>query len=192
MTGMFFDNGRIYYTVSGNPRLYYRYFTPESQVVGANLFVGSSHGDDRLVERPRDDHGEREPLLRAGERQPVPGRLDRRGAGRSAGRRSEAPAWTGSTGRPGGSSPSLGETDTDRSHAAGPAHGQQHRVRLDRPHVDGLWDPSQPITYRIYRDGDPTPVGSIQSSSTTTVALLRHGPSRWQYPLATRWTRRTP
>ena len=42
MTGMFFDNGRIYYTVSGNPRLYYRYFTPESLVVGANLFVGTA------------------------------------------------------------------------------------------------------------------------------------------------------
>ncbi len=41
MTGMFFDGGRLYYTVSGNPRLYYRYFTPESRTVGANLFVAS-------------------------------------------------------------------------------------------------------------------------------------------------------
>jgi len=42
MTGMFFENGRIYYSIAGDPRLYYRYFTPESQVVGANLFVGST------------------------------------------------------------------------------------------------------------------------------------------------------
>jgi hypothetical protein len=41
MTGMFFDGGRIYYTVSGDPRLYYRYFTPESRIVGANLFVAA-------------------------------------------------------------------------------------------------------------------------------------------------------
>ena len=42
MTGMFFDGGRLYYTVSGNPRLYYRYFTPESRTIGANLFVAST------------------------------------------------------------------------------------------------------------------------------------------------------
>jgi hypothetical protein len=45
MTGMFFDQGRVYYTVSGDPRLYYRYFTPESQVVGANLFVAAVNGN---------------------------------------------------------------------------------------------------------------------------------------------------
>jgi beta-propeller uncharacterized protein DUF5122 len=42
MTGMFFQNGRIYYTVQGDSRLYYRYFTPQSQVVGSNLFVAST------------------------------------------------------------------------------------------------------------------------------------------------------
>ncbi|HVQ87272.1 MAG TPA: hypothetical protein VMT88_03725 [Actinomycetes bacterium] len=41
-TGMFFADGRIYYTVKDDPRLYYRYFTPESLTVGANLFVAST------------------------------------------------------------------------------------------------------------------------------------------------------
>lgn len=41
-TGMFFDNGRLYYTVSGDNRLYYRYFTPQSRIIGANLFVAST------------------------------------------------------------------------------------------------------------------------------------------------------
>lgn len=41
-TGMFFENGRLYYTVAGENRLYYRYFTPESQVVGAMLHVAST------------------------------------------------------------------------------------------------------------------------------------------------------
>ena len=30
VTGMLFWNGRLYYTLSGDPRLYYRWFTPES------------------------------------------------------------------------------------------------------------------------------------------------------------------
>jgi len=41
-SGMFFHNGRLYYTVSGDNRLYYRYFTPESRTVGASLFVAST------------------------------------------------------------------------------------------------------------------------------------------------------
>ena len=52
MTGMFYDNGRIYYTVSktgsasaNNNKLYYRYFNPESEIVGANLFVASTGGE---------------------------------------------------------------------------------------------------------------------------------------------------
>jgi hypothetical protein len=42
MTGMFFDNGWLYYTVQGDARLYRRGFTPESQVVGAELLVAST------------------------------------------------------------------------------------------------------------------------------------------------------
>ena len=51
-TGMFYDNGRIYYTVAktgtaaaNNNKLYYRYFNPESEIVGASLFVASVGGE---------------------------------------------------------------------------------------------------------------------------------------------------
>ena len=45
LTGMFYDAGRLYYTVAGDKRLYYRYFEPEDSVVGAESFVASGAGD---------------------------------------------------------------------------------------------------------------------------------------------------
>lgn len=48
LTGMFYDTTthRLYYTLFGDAKLYYRYFTPESEVVGAETFVGDNGGVD--------------------------------------------------------------------------------------------------------------------------------------------------
>jgi len=45
VTGMFYENGRLYYTISGDDRLFYRYFTVESGVIGGVTFVASGPGD---------------------------------------------------------------------------------------------------------------------------------------------------
>ncbi len=44
-SGAFFDQGRLYYTVAGDPHLYYRYFEPESGILGYDQFVASGGGD---------------------------------------------------------------------------------------------------------------------------------------------------
>jgi len=41
-TGMFFEDGFVYYTVTGDPRLYARGFTQEDQLIGAALVVPST------------------------------------------------------------------------------------------------------------------------------------------------------
>ncbi len=42
MTGLFYNGGRLYFTLAGDPNLYYRYFTPSSRVVGAQRFAASA------------------------------------------------------------------------------------------------------------------------------------------------------
>ena len=48
LTGMFYDTAqhRLYYTVFNDSQLYYRYFTPESEVVGSQTFTADNGGVD--------------------------------------------------------------------------------------------------------------------------------------------------
>jgi hypothetical protein len=43
ISGMFFTGGRLYYTVAGQSALYYRYFTPQNRVIGAQRFTASGN-----------------------------------------------------------------------------------------------------------------------------------------------------
>jgi hypothetical protein len=42
MRGMFYNHGRIYYVVNGSSKLFYRYFEPQSGLVGSQQFVAQS------------------------------------------------------------------------------------------------------------------------------------------------------
>jgi hypothetical protein len=177
MTGMFFDNGRIYYTVSGDLRLYYRYFTPSSQVVGASLFV-SSTGDGvawNNVNGMTMANGNLYYALNNGNLFKAP--------------------FNPATGRPSGASVQIGGpavdgynwtsrglfafnqvADSNRPSQPGKPTGVSNTIDS----IDLAWPAShdsvsQTLSYRVYRDGVPTPIATFNSASTTTVTFTDPG-----------------
>lgn len=45
VTGMFFTDGRLYFTRADDPKLYFRKFEPQDDLIGSQLFVVSGNGD---------------------------------------------------------------------------------------------------------------------------------------------------
>ena len=179
MTGMFYSNGRLYYTVSKsgagntatNNMLFYRYFNPEDDIVGANLFVADSYPTDPTIQwaNVRGMTVASGKLIYA----LTDGRLYSVG-------------WDGT--KPVGTPVMISSATTWQSRGMfvrnQPAPdntppttpGKPSAKSVTASKVDLSWagssDVTPPITYRIYRDGSPTPIGqtTTTSFSDTTVA----------------------
>jgi hypothetical protein len=46
LTGMFYDAGRLYHTITNDSRLFYRWFSPDDNVIGNDVFVVDTNGFD--------------------------------------------------------------------------------------------------------------------------------------------------
>jgi hypothetical protein len=178
MGGMFYDAGRMYYTVQGDPRLYYRYFTFESEIVGASLFVSSTNADGV------DWANVRGMAL-------VGGQLY---FGSQSGTLSRVPL---ANGRPTGAPVVIGGPGVDGYNwssrgifagAQAPAPdttppsqpGKPVGVSNTSSSIDLTWaastdDVSSDLIYRVFRDGGGIPVGTVVSSSTGTVSFTDVG-----------------
>ena len=83
LSGLFYADGRMYYTVTGDPQMHYRLLHPGESDRGVRSLVGGClDASGRLEHRPRDDACERQAVLRAHRRQPLLDGLRERGAGR--------------------------------------------------------------------------------------------------------------
>ena len=176
ITGMALDNGRLYYTVNGDTRLLYRYFTPESDIVGAETFVASGNGDGFSWS-------------------------DVSGLALSSGRLFFARtngnlysvAWL--NGKPSGAIATIGGPAIDGKNYASrgmfvwgqnadktaPTRpGTPTGVSTTTTSIDLTWGAStdavsQVINYHVYRDGGPDPVATVASVSTGSVSYVDVG-----------------
>jgi hypothetical protein len=176
LTGMALENGRLYYTVAGDSRLLFRYFTPESDVVGAETFTASGNGDGFNWS-------------------------DVSGMALSSGKlffaRTNGNLYSVSwlNGKPSGaittiSGPAIdGKNWTSRGmfvwgqnadRTAPTVPGTPTGVSTTTTTIDLTWGAStdavsQVLSYHVYRDGDPTPIATVASTSTGTVSYVDVG-----------------
>ncbi|MGZ8656820.1 MAG: fibronectin type III domain-containing protein [Actinomycetota bacterium] len=176
ITGMALDNGRLYYTVNGDTRLLYRYFTPESDIVGAETFVASGNGDGFSWS-------------------------DVSGIALSSGRLFFARtngnlysvAWV--NGKPSGAIATIGGPAIDGKNYASrgmfvwgqnadktapTVPGTPTGMSTTTTSIDLTWGAStdavsQVVNYHVYRDGGPDPVATVASASTGTVSYVDVG-----------------
>ena len=172
ITGMFYANGGIYYTVNNDAQMYFRYFTPESRVVGAERFVVSGNGDGLnwsttrgltlangkiYFSRTNNDLSS----MTFGGTAPVPGTESL-----------VSPASAGTNWASGGLFVfSATASDTTPPTVPGQPTGQSPVAGSISISWAGSTDTSPPITYRIYRDGGQTVIGSTTNTSFTDSGL---------------------
>ena len=176
LTGMALDNGRLYYTVSGDSRLFYRYFTPESDIVGAETFTASGNGDGFSW---NDVAGF---VLSSG----------KLFFARTNGNLYSV-AWV--NGKPSGAITTIGGPAIDAKNYASrgmfvwgqnadktapTVPGIPAGVSTTTTTIDLTWNAStdavsQVINYHVYRDGATDPVATVASASTGTVSYVDVG-----------------
>lgn len=172
ITGMFYANGGIFYTVNNDPQMYYRYFTPESRIVGADRFVVSGNGDGLNWSTTRGltlangkiyfaRTNNNLSSMTFGTNAPVPG--------------TEALVSPASAGTNWASGAlfvfSATASDTTPPSVPGQPTGQSPVAGSISISWGGSTDASPPITYRIYRDGGSAVIGSTTSTSFTDNGL---------------------
>ena len=171
ITGMFYANGGIYYTVNNDAQMYFRYFTPESRVVGADRFVVSGNGDglnwsttrgltlaNGKIYFSRTNNNLSSMTFGTA---PVPGTETL-----------VSPATAGTNWASGGLFVfSSVASDTTPPTVPGQPTGQSPVAGSISISWAGSTDASPPITYRIYRDGGQTVIGSTTNTSFTDNGL---------------------
>ncbi|MEX0754171.1 MAG: malectin domain-containing carbohydrate-binding protein [Actinomycetota bacterium] len=178
VTGMFWRDGKLFHTLAGDDRLFFRYFSPESELVGSVRYVASGPGVDGM--NWSDVRG----MTEAGDRifwatstgdlrrvdlvngAPMPGSATTIGGPGIDGR-----DWR-STG--------MWIAPTDLSDSTPPTTpGTPTGVAAGSSSIDLTWegsadDESTQITYRIYRDGGAAAVGEV-TSAAASVAFTDSG-----------------
>ena len=179
VTGMFWLDGRLYYTRSGDPHLFYRYFSPASELVGSIQYVASGPGVDALdwsnVEGMTEASNEIYFATTDGNLH----RIDVANGGPVQGT-DVVISGPGIDGRDWRTNAMFiaPEVATDTTPPAVP--GKPVGASNSSSSIDLTWgastdDVSSTITYDVFRDGGSTPVGQVVSSSTGTVSFTDTG-----------------